>query len=231
MQMTPPTIGFLYAAMLLTGAGLASTVYADGLSGVYVGGNFGRARSSYDTALIDRQVGALAAGSGDTVDFTDRSIQRTSDAWWADAGYFLTPYLEIEAAYVHLGDMKYVAVGTASGAGVNQPISSTNEVASRGPALALIARLPLSEYFAVDLRVGDYVGKATVDSGLTVGANSAYAAQSKSSSSLLAGLGAAYTVAGHWSVRLDYLRFNKTGDSEVGRFSVNLASAGVSYTF
>jgi opacity protein-like surface antigen len=47
----------------------------------------------------------------------------------------------------------------------------------------------------------------------------------------LAGLGASYTVAGHWSVRIDYLRFNKTGDTEVGKFSVNLASAGVSYTF
>jgi opacity protein-like surface antigen len=48
----------------------------------------------------------------------------------------------------------------------------------------------------------------------------------------LAGVGASYTVAGHFSVRLDYLRVNKTGDeNSVGKFTVNAATAGVSYTF
>jgi len=36
----------------------------------------------------------------------------------------------------------------------------------------------------------------------------------------------------HWLVRLDYLRINDTGASAVtGRFSVNLASVGVSFIF
>jgi opacity protein-like surface antigen len=49
---------------------------------------------------------------------------------------------------------------------------------------------------------------------------------------LLAGVGAAYSFAGHWSVRVDYLRVDKTGDSgSSGKFSVNVASAGVSFTF
>jgi opacity protein-like surface antigen len=48
----------------------------------------------------------------------------------------------------------------------------------------------------------------------------------------LAGVGAAYTVGGHVSIRLDYLRVNKTGSSDAtGKFSVNMATAGVSYTF
>jgi opacity protein-like surface antigen len=48
----------------------------------------------------------------------------------------------------------------------------------------------------------------------------------------LAGVGASYTIGGHVSIRLDYLRINKTGsDDTIGKFSVNLATAGVSYTF
>jgi opacity protein-like surface antigen len=49
---------------------------------------------------------------------------------------------------------------------------------------------------------------------------------------LLAGAGASFTVAGHWSGRLAYLRVQNTGDNATtGRFSVNLLTAGLSYTF
>jgi len=229
--MTRTGLGFLYAAVMLGGAAADRNAFADGLSGAYLGGNFGRARSSYDTGSIDSQIASLVADSGDTVNFTDRSIQRMSDAWWVNAGYFFNPYIGLDAAFLHVGEIKYIAVGTLTGLGGNQSISSATEVSTHGPALSLIARLPLSENFAVDLRVGDYFGKAIFNNLITVDANSAATDASKTNSSLLAGVGASYTVAGHWSVRLDYLRVNKTGDSDVGKFSVNLATAGVSYTF
>jgi opacity protein-like surface antigen len=56
--------------------------------------------------------------------------------------------------------------------------------------------------------------------------------RSANGSSLLAGVGASYTLDGHLSIRLDYLRVDKTGDdNSVGKFSVNAATVGVSYTF
>jgi opacity protein-like surface antigen len=89
----------------------------------------------------------------------------------------------------------------------------------------------LTESFAADLRVGDYYGKATLNNFISAGANSGSARTSSSGSSLLVGAGVSYTIAGHWSIRLDYLRVNNTGDSQTGKFSVNLASAGVGFTF
>jgi len=98
--------------------------------------------------------------------------------------------------------------------------------------VSLIGRLPLTESFEADLRVGDYYGKAVLDNQITVGSKGVSLSSSKSNSSLLAGVGGAYTFGGHWSIRLDYLRVNQTGDTNtVGKFSVNLATAGVSYTF
>jgi hypothetical protein len=138
----------------------------------------------------------------------------------------------IDAAFLHVGEMRYVAVGRLTSLFGSQSISTDNEVTSHGPALSLILRLPLTESFAADLRLGDYYGKASLDDSVHVGSNSSATVASKSSSSLLAGVGVSYTIAGHASVRLDYLRINETGsDDTIGKFSVNLATAGVSYTF
>jgi opacity protein-like surface antigen len=225
------SLGFLVVAIMLCGAA-APEAFAVDLSGAYVGGNFGRARTSYDTGFIDGQLNSAANDAGDTLDITARSIDKMSNAWWADAGYLFTPYIGIDAAFIHLGEIKYLAAGTVSSSFSNQSVSTWNEITSRGPALSLLLRLPLAESFAVDMRIGDYYGKATWDNSITVGANSSSAGASKSSSSLLAGVGISYAIAGHLSVRLDYLRVNQTGDSnDVGRFSVNLGTVGVSYTF
>jgi opacity protein-like surface antigen len=229
--MTHTRTGILVAILAVGATAASSGAVAADLSGAYLGANFGRARNSYDTGFVDGQVAGSAAESGDTVDFTDRSIQRMSDAWWVNAGYFFTPYIGLDAAFMHVGEIKYIAVGTLSGLISSQPIVSDTEVSSHGPALSLIGRLPLTENFAVDLRVGDYFGKAVFNNSIAVGANSASSSDSKAASSLLAGIGASYTVAGHWSARIDYLRVNKTGNSDVGKFSVNLATAGLSYTF
>ena len=222
--------GLLVSALMLCGA--ARQVFAVDLSGTYLGGNFGRARTSYDTGFIDSQINSAANNGGDTLDITARSIDKMSNVWWANAGYLFTPYIGIDAAFIHLGEIKYLTAATLTGLGGNQSLSTWNEITSRGPALSLLLRLPLAESFAADLRIGDYYGKATWDNSLAVGSSSSFASASKSSSSLLAGVGGSYIIGGHWSVRLDYLRVNQTGDNNnVGKFSVNVGTVGVSYTF
>lgn len=231
MYMRRKTFGLLIAVFVAGGATLPE-VFAFDLSGVYLGGNFGRARTSYDTNFIDRQINSAAANVGGTADITDNSIDKMSNAWWVNAGYIFTPYIGVDAAFLHLGDIKYLAAGTMTSLLAAESFSTANEVTSRGPALSLLLRLPLTESFAADMRVGDYYGKATWNSGFTVAPKSLYASASKSTSSLLAGVGASYIIGGHWSIRLDYLRVNQTGDNNsVGKFSVNVGTVGVSYTF
>jgi len=210
----------------------ADGAYADDYSGAYIGGNFGRARNAYGTGFIDDQIESGAAEESAGVDITERSTRRLSDVWWANAGYFFNPYVGLDAAFIHLGDFKYIAAGTIATSSESQSLTTFNEISSHGPAISLILRLPLAESFAADLRIGDYYGKATFADTLGVGSNSALTLRSANGSSLLAGVGASYTVDGHFSIRLDYIRVDKTGDdNSVGKFSVNAATAGVSYTF
>jgi hypothetical protein len=204
---------------------------ADDLDGTYVGANFGRARNTYGTGFIDSQLSSEAAAAGDTLMLTRKFTNRLADFWSANAGYLFTPYVGVEAAFLHLGEIKYIAVGSVTNSGSTEPLTSTTEVTSHGPALSLLLRLPLAEAFETDLRLGDYFGKTTLDSNLIVGGNTQFTAHSKSGSSLVADVGAAYTVAAHYSFRVDYLRVQNAGDSGTGKFSVNVLSAGVTYTF
>jgi hypothetical protein len=205
---------------------------ADDAGGAYFGGNFGRAHNTYDSGLIDSQIAGIAAASGDTLSYSDRSTQRMSDVWWVDAGYLFNPYVGIEAEFFHLGEFKYEFSGTLAGPGGDESISTKTEVTSHGPALSLLLRLPFSESFAADLRIGDYYGKATANALITVGSTGGPGSSSKTTSSLVVGVGAAYTFAAHWSLRGDVLRVNKTGDDgTTGVFSVNMVTLGASYTF
>jgi carbohydrate-selective porin OprB len=221
----------LFFALVLISGGMAESALAVDLSGAYVGGNFGRAQNQYDTSSIDSQIESEAQNAGTTATFTSRSTRKLSDAWWINAGYFVNSYVGLDAAFFHLGELKYEASGTLTGFSGAQTLDTQTEITSHGPAISLMLRLPLTESFAADLRVGDYYGKSTVENYIAVGSSSSSIRASSSASSLLVGAGASYTFAGHWSIRLDYLRVNKTGDSQLGRFSVNLASAGVSFTF
>jgi len=212
--------------------GVAAAACADDAGGAYFGGNFGRAHNTYDTGTIDGQVASDATAAGDTVSYDGRSIRRMSDGWWVDAGFLFNPYVGLEADFLHLGEFKYVASGTLHATGGDQSIVTRTEVTSHGPALSLLLRLPFTQALEADLRVGDYYGKATSNTLVTVGSNSAPGSASKSNSSLLIGIGAAYTIAAHWSFRGDVLRVNKTGDdATTGTFSVNLVTLGASYTF
>ena len=196
------------------------------------GREFGRARNGYDTNSIDSQLTSEAAGAGDTLTLTKRSTSRLSDTWSASVGYFFTPYIGLEAAFLHVGEIRYITVGATTNSGTSESVASTTEVTSHGPALSLVFRLPLTEAVEADLKIGDYFGKTTFDQDTLVGGNQDFIAPSKSSSSVLASAGAAYSIAGHFSIRLDYSRIQQTGDQDAGaKFSVNLITAGVSYSF
>jgi len=219
------------AATLLLAAALAPAVAAaEGLNGFYAGGGAGRADNDYDGTRFESALSTLATNGGQTVTFSDAVLRKRSNAWFAYAGYMRWSTIGIEALYLHLGELTYWSSGALTPPA--QTLDDTTTVRSRGPALAFVFRLPLAESLDLNLRVGDYYGKTTLLNTYLINGQLTSATASSSASSLLLGLGAAYTFDGHWSVRLDYLRVNQAGDSTtVGRYSVNLASLGASYTF
>jgi opacity protein-like surface antigen len=225
----------IVCATLMVGAVLcaqSACADSDSLDGLFLGGSFGRARNEFNTVSVEDQFVGEAKSAGDTLKYTGSSVHRDSNAWWVDAGYMPWMHFGVDAAFLHLGELSSHATGSLKIPGVGtDSVLSTAKITSRGPALAVLFRLPLAEHWDVDFRLGDYLGKSTETSGIFFKKVSQTTPESSSASSLLAGVGSAYTFLGHWSVRLDYIRVDHAGNSDTGKFNVNLASLGVRFTF
>ncbi len=212
-------------------AALGQTGRASDISGLYVGGSGGVARIDYDNALYQKEIAAAVSGTG-TLKFTDASLRNHNAAWWVDTGYMVSPYIGVEADYLHFGALyNHVSGKYSSTTGLNESVIAATLVRSDGPALGILLRLPLTESVDINLRLADYYGRTTLVNILNAATNST-SRETANTSSLLVALGAAYTFDGHWSAHLDYLRVNRAGDSsKVVKYDVDMASVGLSYTF
>jgi opacity protein-like surface antigen len=154
-----------------------------------------------------------------------------SQSVMADAGYWFGEHFGFDAAFLHLGELTYRVAETLKTSTGDEPIDTAATVSSRGPAIALLGRLPLTDALEVDMRVGDYLGKSTRTTRLEFNSIFGTSTQSATKSSLLVGAGGGYTFGEHWTVRVDYILISQAGDTSVGRFNVDLATAGVTFTF
>lgn len=218
-------------AILFGVAALGQAGRAADISGLYIGGNGGVARIDYDNALYQKEIETAVSGTG-SLKFTDASLRNRNAAWWVDAGYMVSPYIGVEADYLHFGALyDHVSGRYTSITGLTESVIAATLVRSDGPALGIVLRLPLTESFDIHLRLADYYGRTTLVNTLNAATNST-TRETANSSSLLVALGAAYTFDGHWSAHLDYLRVNHAGNSSnVVKYDVGLASVGLSYTF
>ena len=211
--------------------GAAAVAHGQELGGLYLGGSAGRAQLGYDNTRYANQQSTIAAPFG-KLDWTSESLHKRADAWWINAGYLRWRYVAVEASYLHLGELTYRTAGTFTPTGAKaEKVEATTSVLSRGPALALLLRVPVAESLDLNLRVGDYYARTTLENGLQVTQYNV-TRTSASGSSLLLGAGASYLFGGHWSARLDYLHVSGAGDSAItGKYSVGALTAGASYAF
>jgi opacity protein-like surface antigen len=211
--------------------GFARPALADGISGLYLGGSGGLAKFDYDDSAYQTQLQNAVAGFG-TLDFTSASLHDRKTAWWANVGYMASPFVGIDASYLHLGEMYNQVNGSfVANDGTTHSVGAATRVSSKGPALGLLFRLPLAESLDINLRVADYYARTTLTNILNAASYSA-TIQTANRSTLLAGLGVSYVFLGHWSARLDYLRIEHAGDNATtGRYNASILAAGASYTF
>jgi opacity protein-like surface antigen len=223
---------YLYTVIILACICYGDPVHADGLSGVYLGGSVGRERNEYDTAFVDDMYEHDATEAGDQLEYAARSVNRLDNIWWAYAGYMFTPNVGIDAGFVHLGELTYLAGAKVESGSATRPAVTNATLSSHGPTLSLLLRLPLTESWEVNMRLGDYYAKSRLVTGLDFDSRYTVSPQSSSGSSLLVTAGTAYGFAGHWTVRLDYLRVNQAGDGDTtGKYDVNAVAAGITFMF
>ncbi|HVO48521.1 MAG TPA: outer membrane beta-barrel protein [Steroidobacteraceae bacterium] len=219
-------VSALAGSLLLWTAGGAARA-EDG--GWYLGANYGQVISTYRHTDLNNKVNDAF---GDALTFTSSSLEEKNQAWWASAGYMTSPWLGFEAAYFDLGRLQYRATGKQTSILGTSAVTAGLDIKSRGPAAAVLGVLPLTNSWQIDARLGGYDGKTTTSYAQTVDKRSNSGLESKTSLSLLAGVGTSYAFFGRWALRIDYLHVNQVKEPVLGRaYNVNLASAGITFAF
>ncbi|HUI60105.1 MAG TPA: outer membrane beta-barrel protein, partial [Steroidobacteraceae bacterium] len=197
--------------------------------GWYLGANFGQVINTYRHTDLDN---ALNDAFEDELTYTSSSISEKKQAWWAAVGYMTSPYLGFEASYLALGRLDYHASAKQTSVFGTTPVTVDLNLKSRGPAAAVVGVLPLTNSWEVDARVGAYDGKTTTSYTSVVNKTTNNGLESKTSVSLLVGVGTAYTFSGHWALRVDYLHINQVKEQVLGHsFNEDLATAGITFAF
>ena len=199
-------------------------------TGFYVGANVGRVLSTFRrTDINDALTGGFQARAPD---FTlgPSSVQKSHVMWTADIGYMLSRNFGVEASYLHLGSLRYSSFGTETSSGSST--STRLDIKTQGPALAGVGVLPMSDFWRIDARIGAYEAKTTSTYLTTLDTQSFPGKVSKTSTSLLAGVGTALTVSSHCEVRFDYVRLEHISEKSLNRsFNVDLITVGAAFVF
>jgi hypothetical protein len=225
------TISLLTAATVTTVCLCSPPAMADD-TGFYVGANVGRLLSTYRRADLDNEVYTAFGGTNSGVAFDPSVFQKDHVMWSADIGYMASRNFGIEASYLHLGSLRYSSSGSEPSSGGTSAASVNLDIKSRGPAVAVLGVLPMSNFWEVDARVGVYAGKTLTTFATAIGDATKAGTVSKTSTSLLAGVGTALTLTTHCALRLDYMRIEHVKEEAFGRaFNVQLLTAGVVFVF
>jgi opacity protein-like surface antigen len=204
-------------------------------TGFYIGANAGRVLSTYKRKDLDSASYDAFGGANQQVAFSPPSaLDKTHVMWSANVGYMLNPNFGLEASFIHLGSLTYTAYGTNvnSFTGSSQNFSLKLDLKSQGPALAAVGVLPMTNFWQLDARVGAYQGKTTTTFLTAIDGTPNPGKESKTSTSVLLGVGTAITLTNHLVARIDYMRLQGVDEKVFDKsFNVDLVTAGVAFVF
>lgn len=186
--------------------------------------------------------GYVAAGAGPSkfgIDYCDRApagyrCDESGTAWHVRAGYHLTPWLGLEAAWLDFGTARTPGVLAEPPAGT-VPIPVDSDRRAYGPVASLAVSLPLgpvrlSGRAGWGAMTGKFKGRAAVQD-VTTGAIQYFDAQARATKGRpVFGAGAAYAFGKAWSARLDWDR-TKTDDGLNPRFDAEMYTLGLGVRF
>jgi opacity protein-like surface antigen len=148
-------------------------------------------------------------------------------AWGGLVGYRIGRYAAAELSYLDLGTL-HTTHDVPVGPILNPTrVPLKRELETRGPTLSALGLLPLSKVWDLYLRAGVIFADMELSSRL---GDSNTSSATFGSEALLWGGGAQFHWGDHWSLRLDFQRFENVGDRrEAGEADINLLSLGVLY--
>jgi OOP family OmpA-OmpF porin len=205
--------------VMACGLGLASTqhaVSAEVQPGFYVG--IGAGESSFDIKKSDFDAAVLSGlRSGGLIVTSNASSFEDSDTTLAlFAGYHFNQYIAVEAGYIDLGAAEYrsTVIVNPPGPVVSLPVAASIDVESTGFTLAGLGSLPVGNFFELHGRLGLFFAQTDLSLTANVASTSDGDTETFDSIGGFYGVGAGFNFGEHWSLSLDWTRYDNVGDED-----------------
>jgi OmpA-OmpF porin, OOP family len=188
-------------------------VAAETKAGFYLGLSAGESSFDIEKSELDDVVLDAFFSQGIPVTSGSSKFEDSDTALSLFAGYRFNPYIAVEAGYIDLGAAEYRSTGTVNPPGpiVSAPIAVDIDVESKGFTLGALGSLPLGEVVDLHGHLGFLF--ATTDLSVTARSTSTSASTEELDSiGGFYGVGVGVNLGAHWSLSLDWTRYDNVGD-------------------
>ena len=195
---------------------VAPSASAEAQAGFYIGLSAGESSYDIEQAELDDVVldaffsqGAPVLSGSSTLEDSDTSVALV-------AGYRFLPYVAVEASYLNLGTAEYRSVGAVNPPGpvTSAPASLDFDVESKGVTVSGIGSLPLGNVVDLHGRLGLFFAQTDISVVARISTSVAEESDSLESVGAFYGVGAGFHLGEHWSLSLDWTRYDNVGDED-----------------
>jgi OmpA-OmpF porin, OOP family len=184
--------------------------------GFYVG--LGGGESSFDIEKfeLDRAVLQALFSQGLLASARTSTFEDSDTALALFAGYHFNQYIAVEAGYIDLGAAEYRSTGNVNPPGpvVSAPATVDVDVESTGFTLAGLGRLPVGNVVDLHGRLGILFAQTDISVAVRVAPASATDTETLDSIGAFYSVGAGFNFGEHWSLSLDWTRYDNVGDED-----------------
>lgn len=209
-----------YAIQVIAGglclATTQAAISAEVQPGFYAGISAGEASFDIEKSELDDVVLAALFSQGLLVTSSASTFEDSDTSLALFAGYHFNKYIAVEAGYVDLGTAEYRATGTVNPPGpiVSAPTSMNIDVESTGFTLAALGSLPLGNFVELHGHLGFLFASTDLSVAARIASGSSSDTETLDSIGGFYGVGAGFNLGEHWSLSLDWTRYDNVGDED-----------------
>jgi OOP family OmpA-OmpF porin len=223
----------IIAFIVLAGSVGAATARAAQL-GIYAGVSFAMVEKDSTRSAFDDEARLVYGAFGFTPQSSSASLDPKDNSYGFVVGWRLTEHIALEGGYMDLGTVAYKDRSTGLFANTPPPENWAQniETSTSGIALSALGILPLTYRWEMYARGGVLIANSEESVFITDGANSQKLRATQSSFDLFAGVGASFSLAEIYNIRLEYGRVFDAGDDKVlDEADVDMATLNVTVSF
>jgi OOP family OmpA-OmpF porin len=184
--------------------------------GFYLGLGTGESSFDIEKSELDGVVLDALFSQGLFVTSGSSSFEDSDTTLALFAGYHFNRYIGVEAGYIDLGTAEYRSNGTVNPPGpiVSAPSAVNVDVESKGFTLAALGSLPVGNVVDLHGRLGFFFAETDLAVAVRVASASAADTESLDAIGAFFSLGAGVNFGEHWSLSLDWTRYDNVGDED-----------------